>query len=96
MASLLTGCDEGPKKMGIEKLVAVQSNSGSRVFVVYKDKNGLYYYRSIYHAKKVTDGNVTIDPHDYLANYGGNSPYGPLPGCEEDFQAYKAQRNASP
>ena len=96
IASLLVGCSDGPRKLGIEKLIAVQPHSGSRVYVIYKDKNGLYYYASVHHAKKVTDGTITIDPHDYLLNYNGETPYGVLPGCEEDYQNYKKQRRPSP
>ncbi|MDO8260377.1 MAG: hypothetical protein Q7T50_02660 [Candidatus Magasanikbacteria bacterium] len=84
----LVGCNEYPNRLGIEKIIAVEEHHATRIFVIYKDKNGSYYSDTIHQATTVTDGATTINPHDYLSLYGGKKSYGPLPGCEKEYQDY--------
>ena len=94
MAFVLTSYDESPKKLGIEKIIAIEPHHATRIFVIYKDKNGLYYSDTIHQSNTVTDGTTTINPHDYLSLYGGKKPYGLLPNCEKEYQDYIAHQRA--
>lgn len=87
IALVLFNCGESHPKLGIEKIIAVEPHHATRVLVVYKDKNGRYYTDTIHQSNSITDGTITINPHDYLAGYGGKKSYGPLPGCEQEYQS---------
>jgi hypothetical protein len=89
MAFMLASCDECPKRLGIEKIIAVEPHHATRIFVIYKDKNGLYYRDTIHQSNIVTGGTTVINPHDYLSLYDGKKPYGPLPNCEKEYKEYQ-------
>lgn len=80
-------CGEAkPERLGIEKIIAVEPHHATRVIVIFKDHNGLYYSESIHHSGSFSDGKVTINPSDYLSD---KKHYGPLPNCDEDYKEYK-------
>lgn len=85
------GCNDGPRQLGIAKIIAVTPHHATRVVVIHKDKNGFYYADSIHHLSTVSDGTTTIHPHDYL---DGRKPYGPLPECEKEYQDYLTSRKS--
>jgi hypothetical protein len=88
--AVFAGCNDGSqKRLGMEKIVTVEPQHATRVIVVYKDKNGLYYEISLHHAFTEDDGYVKIDPREYL---DGKKPYGPLPGREKEYQEYLTGR----
>ena len=83
--------ETGPKRLGMAKIIAVEPHHMTRVLVVYKDRNGLYYGTSVHQSNTISDGGVTINPQDYLFLYDGTRPYGPLPGCKREYQEYRDQ-----
>lgn len=89
---VLVGCNE-TNRLGMEKIIAVEEHHATRVFIIYKDKNGSYYNATIHQSNTVTDGITTINPHDYLSLYGGKRPYGPIPGCEKEYQNYVTNKH---
>ena len=89
LLALLSDCKEGPKKMGIEKIIAVEPHHATRITVVYKDKNGMYYRTSLHQSRIITDGFITINPHDYLIGYGDKKTYGPIKGQDKEYLKFK-------
>lgn len=84
---IFLGCEKtGPERLGIKKIIAVEPHHATRVVVVFKDHNGLYYSESIHHSGSFSDGKITINPSDYLS---GQKHYGALPNCNEDYKEYK-------
>ena len=89
LLALLSGCEEGSRKMGVEKFIAVEPNHGTRINIVYKDKNGMYYCKSLHQSSVTTDGFITINPHDYLISYGGGKAYGPVKGQDKEYKKFQ-------
>ena len=57
--------------------------------IVYEDKNGQVYKKTIHQSNKFRCEDVVIDPRDYLSLYGGLMPYGKFDA--EEHKKYKEQ-----
>ena len=72
------------------KIIAVEKHHDTSVYVVCKyDHNRRFFKMPVHQSCIAYDryGNV-IRPHDYLKHYGGLKKYGPLPGCEKEYDNY--------
>ncbi|MCK9352343.1 MAG: hypothetical protein WCT49_04430 [Candidatus Paceibacterota bacterium] len=50
-------------------IVGVMPNHATRVKIVYLDRSGKLVKRNTHQSEKITDGNITINPRDYLSIY---------------------------
>lgn len=71
------------------KVVAVEKYHATRVWVVYKDRDGKYRKASLFQSDTINVFGTVVYADDYLS---GRKPYGPLPGQEKEYQEYLKKR----
>lgn len=88
----ILGCSPSKQEMlGPKEIIAIDSHHYTRIFITYKDLNGQIYNESIHHSNKFIGSDIIINPHDFLALYGGSFPFGPFDA--EKYSEYKKNKD---
>jgi hypothetical protein len=79
---LLLGCEALPEK---EKFIGIEAYHDTRVKVICEVGKGKFTERTIHRFQAAVCGADVVKAEEYL---NGKRKYGPLPGCEERYNAY--------
>jgi len=77
--------DRQIKELGIDYVIAIELQHSTRVYMIYKDKNGLVYTSSVHCSATIKIENETIHVGSYL---NGTKKCGAFENRKEEYYNY--------
>lgn len=91
---VLNSCNEIPEKMGPKDIISVEPYHATRIKIIYLDRNGNIYTKTLHHLNEFESEEGIIDPQDYLVFYGGKMDYGKFDSTK--YAEYKKRKKELP
>lgn len=89
LGAVLFLCSCDVEKWKPTKIVAVEKYHDTRVWVIYKDKDGKCRKESLFQSDTVNCFGSVVCAEEYLS---GRKSYGAVPGQENEYQKYLKQK----